>query len=261
MNFENFLLDLYDNTEKAQTIADIDTVFNNLRSDLGFDYGLLTVIFPITFSRSQNVSLGNYPAEWVKEYMETGYASLDPVVAHCFSKHTPIVWDKNTGKGEKVVEEFFQKAHNAGLRYGMSVGHKGYDGTVCLISLAGLKPIKTESRDYRKIVIALYSVIASLHCKIVETTGATLSEANQPDLTAREKQCLVWAADGKTSGEIADILGISESTVVFHIKNFIQKLGVTNRSQAVAKAVRLGLILTDYTNFPKYYFKDAGGLE
>jgi len=256
MNFENFLLDLYDRTENAATIADIDTVFKDLRSGLGFDYGLMTVVYPITFSKSQNVSLGNYPPEWVKEYMETGYASLDPVVEHCFSKHTPIVWDRNSGKGQKIVEEFFQKAHDVGLRHGMSVGHKGYDGTVCLISLAGLKPIDTESEAYKKIVIALYSIIASLHCEIVALTGAKLSEVNQPDLTPREKQCLVWAADGKTSGEIADILGISESTVVFHIKNFIQKLGVTNRSQAVAKAVRLGLILTDYTNFPKYYFKD-----
>jgi len=261
MNFENFLIELYDRIENAETISDIETVFNDLRSGLGFEYGLFTVVFPITFSKSQNISVGNYPSEWVEEYMESGYAKFDPVVEHCFSKHTPIVWDENTGKGNNVIEDFFRKAHDVGLRHGMSIGHKGYDGTFCLISLARKKPIDTSTKAYKKTVVALSSAIASLQCKIVAASGAKLIEDKIVDLTPREKQCLVWAADGKTSGEIAQILGVSESTVVFHIKNFIKKLDVTNRSQAVAKAVRMGLILTDYTNFPQYYFKDVDELE
>jgi len=57
------------------------------------------------------------------------------------------------------------------------------------------------------------------------------------ELTSREKECLSWTAAGKTSWEISQILRLSESTITFHLKNAIQKMDVTNRSQAVAKAL------------------------
>jgi DNA-binding CsgD family transcriptional regulator len=58
----------------------------------------------------------------------------------------------------------------------------------------------------------------------------------------REKSCLSWTALGKSSWEIGQILSISENTVVFHIKNAMRKLGVSNRTLAAVKAVRLGII-------------------
>jgi len=58
--------------------------------------------------------------------------------------------------------------------------------------------------------------------------------------TARELDVLKWTADGKTAYEISRILYIAESTVNFHIKNVVTKLGCTNKIQAVAKAALLG---------------------
>ena len=62
------------------------------------------------------------------------------------------------------------------------------------------------------------------------------------ELSDRERDCLSWAALGKSSWEIGRILSISENTVVFHIKNAMRKLGVSNRVLAAAKAIELGLI-------------------
>jgi DNA-binding NarL/FixJ family response regulator len=61
-------------------------------------------------------------------------------------------------------------------------------------------------------------------------------------LTGREREVLTWAGLGKTSGEIATILGLSERTVNFHFDQAMKRLGVTNRTQAVATAVAQGLI-------------------
>ena len=47
---------------------------------------------------------------------------------------------------------------------------------------------------------------------------------------------------GKTSGEIATILGLSKRTVDFHIDNARQKLGVATRIEAVVKASSAGII-------------------
>jgi DNA-binding NarL/FixJ family response regulator len=61
-------------------------------------------------------------------------------------------------------------------------------------------------------------------------------------LAKREIETLTWAARGKTSAEIAQILGLSKRTVDFHIENARTKLGVATRTQAVAKAATGQLI-------------------
>jgi DNA-binding NarL/FixJ family response regulator len=62
-------------------------------------------------------------------------------------------------------------------------------------------------------------------------------------LTQREKEVLTWVGRGKTSSEIAIILGLSERTVNFHCDQAMRRLDVINRTQAVAKALTAGLIM------------------
>jgi DNA-binding NarL/FixJ family response regulator len=62
------------------------------------------------------------------------------------------------------------------------------------------------------------------------------------ELAQREVETLTWAARGKTSAEIAQILGLSKRTVDFHLDNARAKLGVATRTQAVAKAAAGQLI-------------------
>ncbi|TYL70087.1 helix-turn-helix domain-containing protein [Bradyrhizobium cytisi] len=61
-------------------------------------------------------------------------------------------------------------------------------------------------------------------------------------LSPREKQCLQWVEEGKSSWEIGVILKITENTVNFHLKNAMRKLEVTTRIQAAIKARRLKLL-------------------
>jgi len=68
-------------------------------------------------------------------------------------------------------------------------------------------------------------------------------------LSGRELDCLHWAAIGKTSWETARILGVSEHTINFHLKNASAKLGVRTRRAAVAAALRHGL-LPSFTDAP-----------
>jgi DNA-binding NarL/FixJ family response regulator len=62
------------------------------------------------------------------------------------------------------------------------------------------------------------------------------------DLNDREVEALTWVARGKTSAEIAQILGLSKRTVDFHIDNARAKLGAATRTEAVVKAADDGLI-------------------
>jgi len=63
-----------------------------------------------------------------------------------------------------------------------------------------------------------------------------------PVLTEREREVLAWVSRGKSSADIAKILGISERTVNFHVDRVMRKLDVATRMQAAIACLRLGLI-------------------
>lgn len=61
-------------------------------------------------------------------------------------------------------------------------------------------------------------------------------------LTPRETEILAWMKDGKSVWEVDCLLAISERTVKFHLSNAYAKLDAVNRTQAIAKALRLGML-------------------
>jgi DNA-binding NarL/FixJ family response regulator len=61
-------------------------------------------------------------------------------------------------------------------------------------------------------------------------------------LSEREHDVLVLLADGLSAGEIAPRLHLSESTVKSHVARIYQKLGASNRAQALVTAMRIGLL-------------------
>lgn len=80
-----------------------------------------------------------------------------------------------------------------------------------------------------------------------EAADALVRAVTQPrtaggDLTARELEVLTLMCDGLTNGEIADRLVVSLSTVKTHVSSIISKLGASSRTEAVAAAVRHGLV-------------------
>ena len=62
------------------------------------------------------------------------------------------------------------------------------------------------------------------------------------DLSPREREVLQWAAEGKTAWETAQLLRVSESAVNLYASNAMTKLRAKTKTQAVAIAVRNGLL-------------------
>ena len=69
-----------------------------------------------------------------------------------------------------------------------------------------------------------------------------MAESVGSQLSPRQIECLRLAAAGKTSSEIAIMLGISSRTVDQYVGEACERLKVRNRIQAVAKALTLGLL-------------------
>jgi DNA-binding CsgD family transcriptional regulator len=86
----------------------------------------------------------------------------------------------------------------------------------------------------------VYFVLLQLFERLERAMDAGVTTREK--LSAREVECLRWAAAGKSSDEIAIILGISAYTVSSYFKTAARKLDAVNRMQAIARAMRLKII-------------------
>jgi len=104
-----------------------------------------------------------------------------------------------------------------------------------------------------EIVTAIRQVLAGdslLHPAAVrqllpQVAGTVHKHTVADQLTPRERDVLGLIAFGQTNREIADILGLTFSTVKTHVEHLIGKLGVSDRTQAAVRAIELGLAPTD----------------
>jgi DNA-binding CsgD family transcriptional regulator len=155
-----------------------------------------------------------------------------------------VLWKNVDLSHSSLSKKMMDEAAEFGLRSGVSVPVHSPHGELGILSLVvnqsgqAADDITTQAQVYIQL-IAVYLHEAVRRIKNLNKTEAT------PNLTARELECLRWAADGKTSWEIAQLLKTSERTVIFHLNNASEKLGVNNRQHAVAKAALSGLIRPD----------------
>jgi DNA-binding CsgD family transcriptional regulator len=90
------------------------------------------------------------------------------------------------------------------------------------------------------------SLLASVQmrcCYALSQVPALLAgAAAENPLSDRERECLYWVSEGKTTDEVAVILGVSSNTVNSYVAHAIQKLAASNRAEAIATAIRNGII-------------------
>jgi DNA-binding NarL/FixJ family response regulator len=112
--------------------------------------------------------------------------------------------------------------------------HRALESGACGYMLKSMPP--------KEIVEAIRHVNSGKK-RIPPEVAAHLAEHYSDDfLSAREIEVLKHVANGNRNREIAQLLFISEETVKVHIKHIMEKLGASDRTQAVAIAVRRGII-------------------
>lgn len=70
----------------------------------------------------------------------------------------------------------------------------------------------------------------------------TTTEGERPALSARQVQVLTLVAQGRTYHDVAEIIGIAERTVKYHMAEILDRLHLKNRAQVIAYAARTGLV-------------------
>jgi DNA-binding NarL/FixJ family response regulator len=123
----------------------------------------------------------------------------------------------------------------------------GYDDVEALLQLLQAGALGYILKDERPaaLVAAIRtvaqgqrSISTAMEARLVEHSLQRRSTPQVSELTARERAVLRLLVAGKSNQDIGDLLGMSERTVRFHLRNMYDKLGVTNRSAAIIWAVQ-----------------------
>lgn len=209
---------------------------------LGYDYFNYMAYFPMC---DKSHEIGSFPEDWYLAGNSNKFSSVNPISELCQHRTLPFLW-------EDIRSQSNMRQDQLGTLLSDAERHGVYDG-ICI-------PVHGVGSEWGMLNIARDHVQASNSFEtnqLLQLFATTLHEAvkranayhikertREKTLSPREKECLDWIAAGKTAWETAQIIGVTESTVAFHIRNTINKLNASNRAHAVALAMARSLIHT-----------------
>lgn len=232
----------------AENGQDLVPVIQSITRSFGFDtfmYGMSTSVRPDHESRMFVFTTA--PIEWVIRYDQMAYIEVDPRILLLWDSTLPLVWDQRTvrGAGPKT-DAFLDDAQRYGIASGVCMPLGDEVGTRVIVALnSGIAEIDEPrrlaiTRNLGDIVLFAH-YFHELFMKSIVRRGTQLHGTGRP-LSGRERECLVLAARGLTTEDIGFKLGIGARTVQFHFDSIRSKLAAANRQEAVARAIRDGLI-------------------
>jgi DNA-binding NarL/FixJ family response regulator len=116
------------------------------------------------------------------------------------------------------------------------------DGEIQRALRAGAAAYILKSMPRNELLQVIRSVNAGRRYVPPEIAARLAEHLGEESLTAREMEVLQLIRDGHRNKQIADHLSIAETTVNFHIKNLVDKLGANDRAHAVSIAIRRGFL-------------------
>lgn len=240
----NAILDLIKTVSTAKDLDQFYQASHSLIKLLELEY----VIFgapTVDLTTSQTTSVPdfniNYPQEWVEHYQKEELWKVDPIISALFTaeSHQPQSWD-DLYSITPPDKEFAIEAKDFGLVDGWSCYTKGYGNLPwSILSVSGNDMKSAIKKERERAILQILS--PHFHLALSKFFEQN-QEHHKFNLTEREREVLRWVSEGKTSWEISQIFSITENTINFHMNNIKQKLKANTRSQAIAIAVRYGIV-------------------
>ncbi|ULJ74297.1 helix-turn-helix transcriptional regulator [Rhizobium gallicum] len=232
--------------DQTHGIAQSRQLFDHL-SAFALNFGCTWIAYgPLTTERKvlppvrcHSHEILNYPYEWQKRCLEMGYDRKAPIIKESRMRSGPIQWREayvgpSTTPNERRI---FDEAATFGVRSGITIPLHSSAGSFAIMSFA-----QQKDREFHYRTIAYLQLAAiHFHLRLANVANSNVTE-KVPELSLREKECILWVARGKSSWDTGIIMSISENTVNFHIKNVMRKLDAPSRIVAAIKAINLGFI-------------------
>ncbi|HVK90591.1 MAG TPA: LuxR C-terminal-related transcriptional regulator [Mycoplana sp.] len=224
----------------VQTEYEVLQLMRRCADHFGFSHFLVTRFPDAEQSRfSARLLVSNWPAELVRQYDALEVFHKSRLVVEVALTKQPVRGDGWLLAPQDPADAAGAAAAKLAERHGLAAS------LAFLLHSTGAEPFivvfsgRRGSLGQDEMARLYFATVQLFEC--LEQTFATGPVAREK-LSGREIECLRWAAAGKSSDEIAIILGISPYTVSSYFKAAARKLGAVNRMHAIASAMRMKLI-------------------
>ncbi|SDG66914.1 autoinducer binding domain-containing protein [Paraburkholderia phenazinium] len=227
--------------EQFRTSRDECQLFQKIAAfarQIGFEYCCYGLRLPVPVSKPAVSIFDTYPRGWMAHYQASGFLNIDPTVSAGMRRTELIVWPE---AARDDASRLWSDAHDFGLTVGVAHSSWAAQGAFGLLTMSRRAGVLTPT-ELDSLALPMSWLANVAHTLMSRFVLPTLAPESCATLTVREREVLCWTAEGKTSHEIGQILSISERTVNFHVNNVLLKLAATNKTQAVVKAIAMGLI-------------------
>lgn len=228
------VFDLVDRIVAAATPAEAWNVYMAAARDAGFTHGT-AFIDVVDDALPHRCYADTMPQGWMAEYSARKCRRMDAVADHIAYAVTPFEFRIADWRDDDARRPWHDLDRDSGIDEGLIIPFRT-DGALRAIALCGravtLHPHTRKALEYSGTELLLR--LRALGAFSQDTQGHLLSE--------RERECLRWAAAGKSDWEIGEILTLSEKTVNVYVERAKHKLRATTRVQAVVCALRCGAI-------------------
>jgi len=232
---------ILDKLASAGSQAAISDIFDDIRTAYGAENIVYHAVNVRGLTRDGAFLRLTYADDWISRYYDEDYFRVDPVVEEGARAFMPFKWSE-LDWGTRRRREFAEDADGHGVgTAGLTVPIRGPGGQHALFSLATSRSDASWDRQMREHLSDLHNIAHHLHQATLRVEGV-LPDGIKTSLSVRERDVLQLAAEGLRTDEIADKLSIAERTVRVYLDTARHKLGASNRTHAVAKALSLGLI-------------------
>lgn len=209
-------------------------------------YGLANIAYVCPSFRGRSLAdpflAVTYSDAWVEHYKTEGYQLIDPVHTIGARSLLPVDWAR-LPRMEKKVQRLFGDAKDAGVgQQGLTIPVRGpANGIWALFSVTSNESDHDWVARRFELLKDLVHVAHFVHQRAYEV-HVEESPIDLNAITKREIEALEWSAEGKSVADIAVLMRISAETVKAHLDSARYKLQALNRTHAVTKAIRAGLI-------------------
>ena len=224
--------------QQATTLDDLQAVVFGLRDHLQIDH----LVYHSVNSTGHQYAVLTYSPEWVGRYIDQDYARVDPVVLGCFRRFHPVDWKRLDWSG-RATRIFLGEAHDSGVgNQGYSVPIRGPNGQFALFSVSDRAKDGAWEKFTQNRVSDLILVAHFINQKALEIERGTDFRLVK-NLSPREIDVMTMLAIGLNRAQAAESLDISEHTLRAYVETARLKLGASNTTHAVARAVAGGFVL------------------
>ncbi len=235
-------------TNLATSPRDVSALFGDALRSFGYDrfcYSLITAHPSLGLDAGHGIAK-NYPDDWMSHYKANNYERIDPIPRYGYTASKPFTWElvMQTRKLRREEKKVMNEARDAGLLDGLAVPLFGRNGELAGVGMASSTGgVRLDASLVGKIRALSYQFHLTYTELMRKQDRGAAGNLEQVRLSAREREILLWAAEGKSDAVIAEIIGVSHATIRFHMNNIFKKLQANERTLATVKAIRLGLIL------------------